>query len=194
MPTKEGPMTHRQKEPLRALTQPERGLLQQESRSRSEPASHVQRAKALLAVAEGKTFTQAARVAGYRVGDSVAKLVQRFNAEGVAALQPRHAGGAPLRYGVQQTQRILREVGRAPSCEEEGTAVWSLFLLRRQLRGAQDGLPKVSTFTLWKTLHEAGYSWQQDRSWLQTGQAKRKRKEGVVTVTDPDTTAKKKSD
>ncbi len=187
-------MTHRQKEPLRALTRPERELLQQESRSRSEPASHVQRAKALLAVAEGKTFTQAAHVAGYRVGDSVAKLVQRFNAEGVAALQPRHAGGAPLRYGVQQTQRILREVGRAPSCEEEGTAVWSLLLLRRQLRGAQDGLPKVSTFTLWKTLHEAGYSWQKDRSWLPTGQAKRKRKEGVVTVTDPDTAAQKKSD
>ena len=186
-------MTHRQKEPLRALTQPERELLLQESRSRSEPASHVQRAKALLAVAEGQSFTQAAKAAGYRVGDSVAKLVQRFNVEGVAALQPRHAGGAPLRYGVQQTQRILREVGRAPSCEEDGTAVWSLLLLRRQLRASEDGLPKVSTFTLWKILHEAGYSWQQDRSWLQTGQAKRKRKAGVVTVTDPDTTAKKTS-
>ena len=186
-------MTRAQKEPLRALAQPERELLQQESRSRSEPASHVQRAKALLAVAEGKSFTQAARVAGYRVGDSVAKLVKRFNAEGVATLQPRHAGGAPLRYGVQQTQRILQEVGRAPSCEEDGTAVWSLLLLRRQLRASEDGLPKVSTFTLWKILHEAGYSWQQDRSWLQTGQAKRKRKAGMVTVTDPDTTAKKPS-
>ena len=52
-------------------------------------------------------------------------------------------------------------------------------------------MPTVSTFTLWNTLHEAGYSWQQDRSWLQTGQAKRKRKAGVVTVTDPDTVAKK---
>ncbi len=187
-------MARAQKEPLRALTQPERELLLQESRSRSEPASHVQRAKALLAVAQGQTFTQAAKAAGYRVGDSVAKLVQRFNAEGVAALQPRHAGGAPLRYGVQQIRRILQEVERTPSCEEEGAAVWSLFLLRRQLRGAQDGLPKVSTFTLWNTLHEAGYSWQQDRSWMQTGQAKRKRKEGVVTVTDPDTAAKKKSD
>lgn len=187
-------MARAQKEPLRALTQPERDLLRQESRSRSEPASHVQRAKALLAVAEGKSFTQAARVAGYRVGDSVAKLVQRFNAEGVAALSPRHAGGMPRRYGWQQTQRILQEAGRTPSCEEEGTAVWSLSLLKRQLRSAQDGLPKVSTFTLWKTLHEAGYSWQQDRSWMQTGQAKRKRKAGVVTVTDPDTAAKKKSD
>jgi transposase len=187
-------MARQQKEPLRALTQPERELLLQESRSRSEPASHVQRAKALLAVAQGQTFTQAARVAGYQVGDSVAKLVQRFNAEGVAALQPRHAGGAPTRYGLEQTQRILREVERAPSCEEEGAAIWSLLLLRRQLRKAQDGLPHVSTYTLCKTLHEAGYSWQQDRSWLQTGQAKRKRKAGVVTVTDPDTAAKKKSD
>ena len=184
-------MARAQREPLRALRQPERELLLQESRSRSEPASHVQRAKALLAVAQGQTFTQAAKAAGYRVGDSVAKLVKRFNTEGVAALQPRHAGGAPLRYGLEQTQRILQEVERAPNCEEEGAAVWSLLLLRRQVRASEDGLPKVSTFTLWKILHEAGYSWQQDRSWLQTGQAKRKRKAEVVTVTDPDTTAKK---
>ncbi len=137
-------MARPQKAPLRVLTQPERDLLLQESRSRSEPTSHVQRAKALLAVAEGKTFTQAAHVAGYRVGDSVAKLVQRFNAEGVAALSPRHAGGMPRRYGWQQTQRILQEAGRAPSCEVEGAAVWSLSLLQRQLRAAKDGLPKVS--------------------------------------------------
>ncbi len=102
-------IAHPQKAPLRALTQPEHDLLLQESRSRSEPASHVQRAKALLAVAEGKSFTQAARVAGYRVGDSVAKLVRRFNEEGVAALRPRHAGGMPKRYRLSQTQRILQE-------------------------------------------------------------------------------------
>jgi transposase len=187
-------MARSQKEPLRALTQPERDLLIQESRSRSEPASHVQRAKALLAVAEGKSFTQAAHEAGYHVGDSVAQLVKRWNAEGAAALQPRHAGGISVCYGVRQTQRILQEVEHPPNCEEEGTAVWSLSLLQRQLREAEDGLPKVSIFTLWKTLHEAGYSWQKDHSWLQTGQAKRKRKTGVVTVTDPDTVAKKKSD
>lgn len=187
-------MARKPKEPLRSLTQPERDLLIQESRSRSEPASHVQRAKALLAVAEGKSFTQAAHEAGYRVGDSVAQLVKHFNAEGLAALQPRHAGGMPICYDLSQTQRILQEVQRPPSCQEEGAAVWSLSLLQRQLRESEDGLPKVSRYTIWKTLHEAGYSFQKDRSWLQTGQAKRKRKTGVVTVADPDTVAKKKSD
>src|SRR5262249_51054584 len=145
----------------------------------------------LLAVAEGKSFTQAAHEAGYRVGDSVAQLVKRWNEEGAAALQPRHAGGMPVRYGLLQTQRIVQEIERPPNCEEEGAAVWSLSLLQLTLRQAEDGLTRVSTYTLWKILHEAGYSLQKDRSWLQTGQAKRKRKTGVVTVTDPDTTAKK---
>jgi len=184
-------MARAQKEPLRALTQQERDLLIQESRSRSEPASHVQRAKALLAVAEGKSFTQAAHEAGYSVGDSVAALVKRFNAEGVAALQPRHGGGTPVRYGLQETQRILQEVQHLPSCAVEGAAVWSLSLLQRQLRETKDGLPKVSTFTIWKILHEAGYSWQLDRSWFDTGVVKRKRKAGTVTVKDPESSAKK---
>jgi len=42
-------------------------------------------------------------------------------------------------------------------------------------------------------LHDAGYTWQQSRSWCPTGTAIRKRKGGVIDVTDPDTTAKKPS-
>ena len=55
-----------------------------------------------------------------------------------------------------------------------------------------DGLPEVSTETIGRVLHEAGYSWQSDRSWCQTGQVERQRKSGVVIVTDPDAEAKKK--
>ncbi|TMC17951.1 MAG: helix-turn-helix domain-containing protein, partial [Chloroflexi bacterium] len=56
---------------------------------------------------------------------------------------------------------------------------------------AKDGLPKVSTFTICKILHEAGSSWQLDRSWFDTGVVKRKRKAGTVTVKDPESDAKK---
>ncbi len=42
---------------------------------RRKPASHVARAKALLAVAEGKSYTaEAAKVAGRRSGDAVSQL------------------------------------------------------------------------------------------------------------------------
>ena len=57
-------MTHHKVDPLRALTGEEREVLTQISRAASEPASHVARARALLAVAEGKNYSEAAQAAG----------------------------------------------------------------------------------------------------------------------------------
>src|SRR5207245_44495 len=88
-------MAHPQKTPLRALTAEERSLLQQIARSPSEPAGHVARAKALLAVAAGAPFTHAAHAAGRRSGDGVALLVARFNRQGLAALARQPGGGPP---------------------------------------------------------------------------------------------------
>ena len=80
---------------------------------------------------------------------------------------------------------------RTPQREPDGTATWSLSLLQKALRHAPDGLPKVSTFTIWRTLHEAGLSWQKSRTWCETGVVMRQRKPGVVRVSDPDAMAKK---
>src|SRR5687767_3890968 len=98
----------RQRDPLRRLTAAERDILQQLARASSERADRVARAKALLAVANGQRFTDAARVAGRRSGDAVAQLVSRFNTEGLAALEPRHAGGPPVVYDATVRERILR--------------------------------------------------------------------------------------
>jgi transposase len=184
-------MPRPQKEPLRPLTPRELAQLARVSRSQSEPAAQVAHAKALLAVAEGRRFTEAARAAGRRSGDAVAQLVARFNRRGLAALVPGHGGGQPQRYTASEQERILREVRRAPDREVEGTATWSLTTLQRALRRAPDGLPQVSTYTIWCVLHDAGYTWQQDRSWCETGTAVRKRKAGTVTVHDPNAVAKK---
>ena len=72
-------MTRRQHNPLRALTAEEREALEQLSRAQSEPASHVARARLVLAVAAGQRYTAAARGVGRRSGDAVAQLVARFN-------------------------------------------------------------------------------------------------------------------
>lgn len=184
-------MTRRQKDPLRPLTADEQDVLCQISRARSEPASHVARAKILLAVAAGHTYTAAARAAGRRSNDAVAELVARFNREGLNALAPRHAGGARRRYGPEQATRILAEVDRTPDRERDGTATWSLTTLQHSLRTAPDGLKAVSTFTIWCVLREAGYTWQKTRTWCPTGTAIRKRKDGQVAVLDPDTEEKK---
>lgn len=184
-------MPRRPNEPLRSLSTAERTQLERLSRAHTEPATEVARAKALLAVAEGRSFTEAARRAGRRSGDAVAHLVSRFNEDSLAAIPSRHGGGQPERYTAAERARILREVGRPPDRDRDGTATWSLATLQRALRQAPDGLPAVSTYTIWCVLHDAGLSWQRDRSWCPTGTAVRKRKTGAVTVHDPDTEAKK---
>jgi transposase len=178
-------MAHPQKEPLRPLTEFEHTVLQQVARSRSASAGHVERAKVLLAVADGARFTDAARAAGRRSGDGVALLVARFNRKGLAALERQPGGGATKQYREAEKARILRELERPPDREQDGTAAWSLTTLQRALREAADGLPTVSTFVILETLHEAGYSWQESRTWCQTGTALRKRKSGIVKVSDP---------
>jgi transposase len=185
-------MAQRRRIRLRPLTGDERTALERVARAGSERADRVARATALLAVADGAAFTEAAGAVGRRAGDAVAHLVERFNTEGLAALDRRYGGGPPVRYGPDERERILREVRRRPDRDEDGTATWSLKTLRRALRRAPDGLPGVSTATILHTLWEAGYSWQRDRSWCATGTAKRKRKDGsVVETTDPEAAPKK---
>ena len=184
-------MSRRRIDPLRPLTEDERSMLLEISRAQSEPASHVARAKMVLAVAEGKTYQAAALAAGRISNDAVSKLVSRFNKEGACALAPRHGGGCAAVYGPEERKRILSEFRRQPDREADGTATWSLTKLREALRQAPDGLARVSTFTIWKVLHEAGISWQKDRTWCETGKVKRKRKDGIVEVEDPDAEQKK---
>jgi transposase len=185
-------MARRHKDPLRSFTASEQDALEGVSRASRERADRVARAKALLAVAGGASYTAAATAAGRRSGDGVAHLVARFNQQGLAALDAPHGGGPPVQYGVTERERILREVRRTPDREQDGTATWSLTTLQRALRRAPDGLPRVSTWTILTTLHEAGYTFQRDRTWCHTGTATRKRKDGTrVAVTDPETTPKK---
>jgi transposase len=184
-------MTRRQKDPLRPLTDQEYHELEHLSRAQAEPAALVARAKALLAVADGQSFTDAARIAGRRSGDAVGQLVARFNRDGLAALEPGHGGGQPKQYTQSEQERILQEVRRAPDRDTDKTATWSLSTLQGALRRAPDGLPAISTYTIWCVLHDAGFTWDRDRSWCETGTAIRKRKSGVVTVVDPDAVAKK---
>jgi transposase len=186
-------MCHQQKAPLRPSSVEERDQLEQLSRSLTHPADQVIHAKEVLAVADGHSKTLAAKLAGRTSGEAVAPLPARFNAQGLPALETRHGGGPPIRYSSVACERILREFRRAPDRRLDGTAIWSLVTLRRALRRAPDGLPKVSTDTVFCVVHEAGYSWQQDRTWCDTGKAIRVRKSGTVEVTDPDVTGEKTS-
>jgi hypothetical protein len=173
------------KHPLRPLTAEERTQLEALAHSRSAPADRIARAKEILAVEDGSDFTDAAASAGRSARQCVAALVARFNVEGMPAIWGHHGGGPAVIYGKEEQARILQEFARPPDREKDGTATWSLTTLQRALRRAPDGLPHVSTYVILQTLHQAGYTWQKDRTWCDTGTVQRLRKEGVVTVTDP---------
>jgi transposase len=182
-------MAQPQKEPLRALSEQEKRELQRIVKATSERLDVGRRAQALLAVAAGKAFTQAAHEAGLKSSDGVGKLVKRFNAHGLAALSISAGRGRKPTYTSEQQARIIAEVQRPPDRQEDQTATWSLLTLRRALR--QRDLPEIAAETIRQVLHEAGYSYQRTRSWVRTGYALRKRKSGTVTTYDQETPKKK---
>src|SRR3989440_4960630 len=172
-------MSRSASESLRALTEEETKELHRVSRASSETRIRHQRAVALLAVAEGKSLSEAARLVGWKSHDPVTKVTRRFNSLGLCALDDLPRPGPHRRYGPAEQARILQEAQRTPDRKEDATGTWSLTLLQRALRSAPDGLPQVSTFTILYTLHEAGYSWQKSRTWCETGKTLRK-KDGHV--------------
>jgi transposase len=183
-------MSREKRDPLREPSEPGRQELDRPSRSRSAPAAEVIRAGILRAVARGGDDQTAARSVGRRSGDAVSHLVARLNAEGLEALTPRHGGGRAPTYGPQERARIASEAARAPTTEADGTATRSLSTPQRTLRAAPDGLPKVSTDTTRRVLHDSGASYQRSRTRCPAGEAPRRRKAGPAVVTDPDSDAK----
>src|SRR5260370_28039308 len=107
------------------------GPVRRVRRPSTPPADQVIHGKEVLAVADGHSFTDAAKLAGRTSGEAVAPLPARFNAQGLPALETRHGGGPPIRYSSVVCERIMPEFRRAPDCRLVGTATWSLVTLRR---------------------------------------------------------------
>jgi transposase len=148
-----------QKQPLRKLEKEEIEHLKRLSRSQGAPAAQVARAKAILAVAAGQTYSQAARDSGQASGDTVASWVQRFNREGLSGIVPRHGGGAQQRYNPEDRAKIVEIARSIPNPQVDGTSNWTLHSLRTTLQ--RQGLPAPSIYTLWVILRDAGLDWHE---------------------------------
>ncbi len=182
-------MARAQKEGLRTLTDDERQTLERMQRAGSERVDHVRRATAILAVAEGQPFVAAAHRAGLHSGSTVAGLVGRFNRHGLGALRIAAGRGRKPTYDAAARGQIVATAQRQPDRKQDGTATWSLSTLARSLR--REALPRIGATTIRRVLEDAGSSYQKTRTWCPTGTAQRKRKAGVVTVTDPQTEQKR---
>src|SRR3712207_3003215 len=112
-------MSRHRKDPLRLVTGDERQELTRLGRSFSAPAAQVERARALLAIADGASYTAAAHQVGRQHTETISAWVSRFNRDGLAAVRPGHGGGARVRYGADAQQRILAEWARTPKRRSE---------------------------------------------------------------------------
>src|SRR5207244_13232712 len=102
-------MSRYQKDPLRPLTAEERQELTRLSRSLSAPAAQVERARALLAIADGASYTAAAHQVGRGHNETISAWVSRFNRDGRAAVRPGQRGAPRSRSSTDGQQRILAE-------------------------------------------------------------------------------------
>jgi transposase len=171
------------------MTATEQAMLQRVRRASSERLDRVRRATALLAVVDGASFAAAARQAGFHSASSVTSVVVRFNAHGLGVLDVGVGRGRKATYDASARAQIVATAQRPPDRKTDGTATWSLSTLERTLR--REALPAVGATTIRRVLEDAGSSFQKTRTWCPTGTAQRKRKAGVVTVTDPQTEAKR---
>ena len=178
-----------QREPLRPLTDAERTALERIAGSSSERIDHVRRAIALLVVDERRVYAHAAQESGLRSITTVADLVARFNRHGLGAIRIARGRGRKPTYEAAERAQMVATAQREPDRRMDGTGTWSLSTLQRTLR--QGGLAQVGTSTIRRVLQDAGSSYQRTRTWCPTGTAQRKRKAGVVTVTDPNTERKR---
>jgi transposase len=179
-----------QKAVLRPVTAEEWAALERIAKASSERLDRVRRALAVLAVAQGEPFVRAAQQAGFQSGTTIAQLVGRFNQHGLEALDIAAGRGRKPTYEPAARARIVRTAQRAPDRRTDGTATWSLSTLERTLR--REAFPRLGATTIRRVLQDAGSSYQQTRTWCPTGTAERKRKSGVVRVTDPETEAKRR--
>ena len=182
-------MGRQRQETLRLLSGEEYGALERIAQARSERLDRLERARALLAVAGGQSYLQAAQQAGWRSHTGVAKLVRRFNQRGLAALDIGAGRGRRPTYLLGARAQIVAVAQQAPDRHADQTATWSLSTLQRRLR--REGLPRIGATTIRRVLQEAGSSYQRTRTWCPTGTALRQRKAGVVQVVDPLTEEKK---
>jgi transposase len=182
-------MGRRRQETVRPLSADEQETVERIAHARCERVDRVGRAVALLAVAAGATYTQAAQQAGWRSHTGVTKLVRRFNQRGLAALDIAAGRGRRPTYTLAARTQIVRVAQQAPDRRTDQTATWSLSTMQRRLR--RDGLPGIGASTIRRVLQDAGSSYQRTRTWCPTGTALRQRKAGVVQVVDPLTEEKK---
>ncbi len=156
-------------EPVRArrLTDQEGQRLQQTVRRGRHGSVRVRRAMIIMASASGTPVSAIARLVAADE-DTVRDVIHLFNEKGLAALDPRWAGGRPRRISDDDVNVIVEAATTRPEKLGLPFTCWSLRKLAAYLASHPDRPVRVGRERLRQILHARGISFQRTRIWKES--------------------------
>jgi len=131
----------------------DRKTLEQWSRSRTQEARLVERAKIILKCLDGESVMQIARSLKIRP-NTVIDWRHRFEEEGIAGLYDRQRSGKPPRYNENFRNKVLKTLELSPPA---GQAQWDGPAVAKHL--------KASVHAVWRLLRKEAICLSRQRSW-----------------------------
>jgi transposase len=155
-------------EPVRArrLTDEEGRRLQQIVRRGKHGSVRVRRAMIIMASASGTLVPAIARLVAADE-DTVRDVIHLFNAKGLAALDPRWAGGRPRLISDEDIEVIVAAARTRPEKLGQPFTRWSLRKLAGYLAGLDQPV-RIGRERLRQILHARGISFQRTRTWKES--------------------------
>ncbi len=156
-------------EPVRArrLTDQEGQRLQQIVRRGKHESVRVRRAMIIMASASGTLVPAIARLVAADE-DTVRDVIHLFNQKGLAALDPRWAGGRPRRISDEAIEVIVAAARTRPEKLGQPFTRWSLRKLADYLARHPDRPVRIGRERLRQILHARGISFQRTRTWKES--------------------------
>ena len=122
------------------VTNEQRSELSRRAGSRRLPAGEVFRARLILALVDGQTYSQIMASLN-TTAPTISRWKQRFEEEGIAGLDPRHKGSQPRVADAAMQAKIARKTQQKPS---DGSTHWSCRKMALAL-----GLSKSTVQRVW---------------------------------------------
>ena len=147
------------------LTPEERSRLEKLAHSRTAPAQTVERAQILWQASQGQAAPAIA--AALRLdGDTVRRRINRFNAEGLGALEDHPRSGRPATYAPEQVVAVIAAALTKPETLGLPFACWTLDRLTAYLH-EHKGIA-IQRSRIDDILIREGLRWRRQETWFGT--------------------------
>ena len=154
----------------RRLTDQEGQRLQQIVRRGKHGSVRVRRAMIIMASASGTRVSTIARLAADE--DTVRDVIHAFNAKGLAALDPRWAGGRPRLISDGDIEVIVAAARTRPAKLGQPFTRWSLRMLAAYFAGCPRPV-RIGREQLRQILYARGISFLRTRTWKESADPER---------------------